>query len=898
MRITQSRIAAVLLFGLWAQVAGAQETPRFTSTVEVLSVDVTVVDGRGRPITGLQPADFTVRVDNVPRKVLSAEWVALVGSPATPPSVPPLPQGYTSNEGTTAGRLIVFVIDQPNIRFGGMVSLRGTVNAFIDRLEPSDRVAVIGVGLGTASSAFTANRERAKQAVARMIGSRQMMEDSRFRLAVSEAVQVYRGNPSTLQEIVARECAGLEGRQLQFCIVSVENAAASTAVQLLADGRQTLASLRSLLTQLKTIDEAKTLVLLSEGFIVDDQSRVASELGLLATEAQTSIYALKLDTQGIDITQVEPSTAPFDDRRMMAEGLEALAGAARGSIFDVGPGAGPALERIEAEVSGYYLLGLESAPSDSSAMRHQVRIEVARRGATVRSRRELVGAAARGPDRTPQQVIADAVRSPLMLSALPIRVATFSLRDPDPAKVQLLLHAAVGAEYSAPRPVSIGYTITDADGRVVESQGLEAQLPPVLNGVPSPLQFRGGASVPPGDYTLKFAVAEGDVVGSIEHPIHAQLVPAGDVALSELLLGGPVPGRDPMVPTVGHTVSFGVLHGYMEAYGPDTDALRVKYEVARDVTSPAVLSAEVTGRPVGGGDRSIFAHLIPVRQLPAGNYVLRATVMPQGNAGPLKTLTRAFEVAPPAVLLTSAEGVGSPPTAPTELFLPVQDQLLERGFERAEVSRPEILQVFRERVGQAARAAFDRGVDSLAAGDYAKAESNFKSAIQVDTDSAAPLAYLAATFAASGRDAQAAGAWQTALIDGSDLPQIYVWLGDTLMRTRGLVEARAILEEAIGKWPTDARFVKPLALLYATFGMGREAVRTMARYLEREPGDGEALLLAVEWIYHLHTSGAVARTRAEDVKMARTYADAYEQAKGPRAALVKEWVNALEASVR
>ena len=42
-----------------------------------------------------------------------------------------------------------------------------------------------------------------------------------------------------------------------------------------------------------------------------------------------------------------------------------------------------------------------------------------------------------------------------------------------------------------------------------------------MNGVPSALQFSGGASLPPGDYTLKLAVAEGDRVGTVEHTIHA-----------------------------------------------------------------------------------------------------------------------------------------------------------------------------------------------------------------------------------------------------------------------------------------------------------------------------------------------------------------------------------------
>jgi tetratricopeptide (TPR) repeat protein len=257
-------------------------------------------------------------------------------------------------------------------------------------------------------------------------------------------------------------------------------------------------------------------------------------------------------------------------------------------------------------------------------------------------------------------------------------------------------------------------------------------------------------------------------------------------------------------------------------------------------------------------------------------------------------MTRAFEVAAPAVLMASAEGGGNAPTPPSEIFLPVEDLMLAPAFRRDEASRAEILQTFRERVAEPAVSAFDRGVAALAAGDYGRAETSFKSAIQLDADSTAPLVYLGATFAAAGLDEQAAGAWQTALIDGSDLPQIYAWLSAALMRTRSLVEARGILEEAIASWPNDTRFAKPLALLYATFGQGREAVRTIERHIEHNPDDSEALSLAVEWIYHLHTSGAVARTRAEDVKIARSYTEAYERAQGPRTALVREWMSALE----
>ena len=126
------------------------------------------------------------------------------------------------------------------------------------------------------------------------------------------------------------------------------------------------------------------------------------------------------------------------------------------------------------------------------------------------------------------------------------------------------------------------------------------------------------------------------------------------------------------------------------------------------------------------------------------------------------------------------------------------------------------------------------------------------------------------------------------------MPQLYLWLSDALLRTHDFGGARAILEEAAGKWPTDTRFTKPLAMLYGTFGRGREAVRTLERYLEDRQDDRDAYFYAVQWLYTVHAGGAVVHNRAEDRKRAHEYADAYPRARGPQAALVKQWVDYLE----
>ena len=272
---------------------------------------------------------------------------------------------------------------------------------------------------------------------------------------------------------------------------------------------------------------------------------------------------------------------------------------------------------------------------------------------------------------------------------------------------------------------------------------------------------------------------EGDRIGTVEHEFRASVTDAGALKVSDLMAGGPLNGAEDLLqPTISYTVVFGVVQGYVEAYGEGATALKGRFELAASETGDALVSQEVAVRAAGGGTRAIFSRALPVRQLPPGTYVLRAVLT--GDRGPVRTLTRAFEVAAPAVLMTSADSGAGPSTA--DVFLPVADTMLSRSFNKSEVAATETLQAFRERVAAPARPAFDAGVAALSSGDFAKAEGSFKSALATDAENTAVLAYLAAVFAAAGRDDQATGAWQTSLIDGSDFPQIYEWLADALMR--------------------------------------------------------------------------------------------------------------------
>jgi hypothetical protein len=60
----------------------------------------------------------------------------------------------------------------------------------------------------------------------------------------------------------------------------------------------------------------------------------------------------------------------------------------------------------------------------------------------------------------------------------------------------------------------------------------------------------------------------------------------------------------------------------------------------------------------------------------------------------------------------------------------------------------------------------------------------------------------------------------------------------------------------------------------------------------------DLLLLMVEWLYQVHRNGAVVQNDAGDFAMAQRYAAEYARLKGPKEALLQQWVDFLAKEKR
>ena len=106
--------------------------------------------------------------------------------------------------------------------------------------------------------------------------------------------------------------------------------------------------------------------------------------------------------------------------------------------------------------------------------------------------------------------------------------------------------------------------ILDSDRRAVEGEISDIQVG-ALARAPA-MRYSRAATVAAGSYLVRIAAVDGDIIGSVEFPLRAELMRSGGLEVTELMVGGPEPPGNPSQPALGPGVRFGIVQGYLEAY--------------------------------------------------------------------------------------------------------------------------------------------------------------------------------------------------------------------------------------------------------------------------------------------------------------------------------------------
>lgn len=644
----------------------AQQRPTFRSGIDLIEVDVSVVDGDGVPITDLQPTDFTVAVDGEPRRVLQAHFdlLAKLERDVVQPAPGTEDVFYTSNADAERGRLVVIAVDEESILFGEGRHVMRAAGEFIDKLSPGDRVSVVAVPQPGVFVDFTLDHDYASQAIAAMAG-RGRRRVGVLNIGVWEAFRIFEHNDVPVRErVVARVCANVDAANPgatnpapgavaaqafdQFnCQQRVEFESRHIVHESRLHAENMRYGLEEVLKALRDVEGPKVLLWISGGHVVDGTEMTMRSLEELVVEARATLYVMMVDEPlGGDITQASSPPSAGEDRRMQEEGLRMAASMTRGTVFRAHFNPEPIFARLEREMSGYYLLGVESRPYDRDEDRRKIEVSVRRDGARVRARREITFAS-EDADKTVEARIASMLRSPIPIKELPLRVATYAYRETEEAPVRVLVAAEVDVKSGNSSELTLGYALRDQDGEVVS--GGQTQITPrkVSTLFGSVFETTFMITAEPGTYSLRLAVVDpAGLRGSVEHPLHAERTSSGPLTVGDLLVADPSSSpHGERLPPVQARVSSGHLLAYTELLADSKELweeLDVYVDVADDATGPGRAGATMTLQETEDPLRRVVAADVTVDHLPPGPYIARVLVMQ--DSVELARLHRPFQI--------------------------------------------------------------------------------------------------------------------------------------------------------------------------------------------------------------------------------------------------------------
>jgi tetratricopeptide (TPR) repeat protein len=151
--------------------------------------------------------------------------------------------------------------------------------------------------------------------------------------------------------------------------------------------------------------------------------------------------------------------------------------------------------------------------------------------------------------------------------------------------------------------------------------------------------------------------------------------------------------------------------------------------------------------------------------------------------------------------------------------------------------------------------------------------------------------YLGATHAASGRDKEAIGAWEMALLSENPAA-VYPVLVDALLRTGDGRMALEILAEAPGAWTNDNDRLKREAMALAMLGDFSGALPKLKDQLDNTKNDDQPLLfVAIQVLFRMHQQDK--SLSPDNQQRFRDYVERHQKLGGPDRAIVETWRRAV-----
>jgi VWFA-related protein len=642
-------IAVILGLSAWPAAQSAPppaqaqgDRPAYRGGVELIQLDVSVLDRKRQPVTGLSASDFTVLENGVQRPVRAFTSIQL---PARPPrgeaassGAPPL-DVITNQLGQQEGRLVIILMDRSIPTGQPTLAARKIAIAAVDALGPHDLAALIWTS-GAVPQNLTADRARLIRAInERRDWSTGISKDQKEVLPAAVADDPLSDGRclcglcvlETLTRI-ADAVQNMPGRRkaLLFIGSSVIFQSGPRAPSLdigcdwrLAEARRTLfASLALSNLTVHSIDPS--------GLVI-----VGPRAGSLGGKAGEDAPKLRLQKMESEVSELLTDQGNLQVLPDLTGGRTVLnTNAPEGKMPE-----------IFGETGAYYIVGFEPETLDRQDDTRSIEVKVARTDVRVYAQRQYMTRAVPKASSVPRGADAPvsletALRGLLPNASRPLTLSVAAFAGSGTAKASVLVNVDVGAFANAAEsamPLEFAVTAVNQTGRQVAYARETATV--TFN--PATLNRRTEANVqthvelPPGDYEVRVAVSDPatGVSASVFSPVTVPLFGSASLSLSDVIVEAtgrtaalsasaiPVPAtttRRAFEPDEGVRALAQVYQGTQRADVPVPVSVRTAIVDATGRTIREQLLA-LTGKDFTNRRASLA---VDIGGLPAGEYVL------------------------------------------------------------------------------------------------------------------------------------------------------------------------------------------------------------------------------------------------------------------------------------
>jgi len=618
--------------------------PTFRVRVDAVELDAAVTDARGRSVTDLKMSDFEVLEDGRPQAITSLVLVRVPFEGTAGPRVP-LSAAVTDVQSNNRGEGRLYMIALDDVSPAQALRTRRFIRRFVEQyFGANDIGAVTFLGRGGRSTdmqGLTSDPRRLLAAVDRFSGG--------FTNDPSPSVP---GSPAP--------------------VVSERDLAI----------RRTMSSLRNVVEFMASVHgRRKTLLLFTEGLPVDLFRVVDYRGGVLslaeedahravAIATRNDVVIYPIDPRGLTVdggvADGEPvlQSAPADPLSAASslgnfQSLQALASVTGGFAIANSNRFDDAFKSIAQDASIYYVLGYSSTNDRHDGRYRKIEVRVKRPGVQVRARGGYV--APLGTERpaethsptTVSVATADALRSPIAVNGLPLRVFTGSFKGPsrdalvtlavDVDGSRLGLTASNGARVGK---LEMSYLAIDTRNKVfpgkTETMTLALKSENYDRALRRGVRMLAEIRLPPGRYQLRVAVSNqfgwsGSVVSDLDvpdftrAPLVLSSVALGSSGAADAVMGKPLsPLLNMLAGTISAVREFDrseQLKLYGEAYENQKDDTRHSVDFILELRDENGRAAQRVAGEAPSGDPQEreghkFAASLPLGDVTPGLYVL------------------------------------------------------------------------------------------------------------------------------------------------------------------------------------------------------------------------------------------------------------------------------------